>query len=291
MKHFILLSISFMLIPVFIFSQKNTEKVENNIHLKGIITEQESNLPLAYVSIGILNKSIGTVSDTSGNYNLVISNENLSDTLQISIVGYQTKKIAVNDFIQTTDKNIRLIRKINLLPDVVVSDKKMISEIIGRQETGKFIQVALHNQNAPELTVGSEMGMKIKTKRIGATLKDLNWYITANNFNSIKFRINIYSIKNDYPDTLIYNKEIFGTADNFKTGWIKFDLEPYDIKINGDFIITLQWIDSKMDKKEKPVTLIPVSLTFSKNCYYRIASQDKWGKKAINMSYYVTLLY
>ena len=288
--------ISVLLILVLNFSSLNflfcqSTNTVNKIDLQGKILEQETNQALGYVSIGILNKSVGTISDSSGNYHLTVSNENLSDTIQISIVGYVTKKFSVTDFIQLTDKNIRLLRKYALLPDVVVSDKKFLSEIIGRQEANKFLQVELHNPKAPELTIGSEMGMKMKNKKMGALLKDLNWYISANNFNSIKFRVNVYSIKNDLPDTLLSNREIFGVLDNHKTGWIKFDLEPYNIKVNGDFIITIQWVDSKIDKKEKPVTLIPVSLTFSKNCYYRIASQDKWGKKGINMSYYVTLWY
>lgn len=134
--------------------------------------------------------------------------------------------------------------------------------------------------------------MRYKTDRKNAILKDFNFYISANNFNSIKFRVNIYSVKNDMPDTLLYDKQIFATVDNFKTGWTKLDLEQYGIKVNHDFIITVQWVESKMEKKENPVTIVPVALTpFSKNCYVRIASQDKWKRMGMRMSNFITLAY
>ena len=82
------------------------------------------------------------------------------------------------------------------------------------------------------------------------------------------------------------------TVDSFKTGWTKVDLEPYNIKVNQDFIVTVQWVESRMDKSENPITMIPVAMTpFSKNCYARIASQDKWKKIGFNLSNFVTLIY
>ena len=140
--------------------------------------------------------------------------------------------------------------------------------------------------------MGSEMGMRYNTKHKNATLKDFNFNISANNFNYIKYRINIYSVKYDMPDTLISNKQIFMTVDNLKTGWTKVDLEPFNIKVNRNFIVTVQWIESRKVKKENPITIIPVAITpFSKNCYVRIASQDKWKKVGMKLSNFVTLIY
>ncbi len=79
--------------------------------------------------------------------------------------------------------------------------------------------------------------------------------------------------------------------EDYKTGWIKIDLKPYNITINGDCIITLQWIESEMDKEENPLTMITAGLSLSKNCYARLASQDKWKRVGLNLSSYVTLSY
>ena len=265
---------------------------KEDISIKGKIIQEDNNQPLAYVSIGVVDKSLGTLTDTLGNFKFQISQENLTDTLKISLVGYVSKKIAVKDFIERKTKTIELRVKITELAEVVVTNSKTNTEIIGRQGSGKLIQVSIHKKKSVEETIGSEMGMRYKTRHINATLKDFNFNISGNNFNYIKYRINIYSVKDNMPDTLIFNKQIFMTIDNYKTGWIKVDMEAYQIKVNQAFIVTIQWVESSMKKKENPITLIPVAMTlFSKNCYARIASQDKWKKIGMNLSNFVTLIY
>jgi len=265
---------------------------QDSLSVKGKIIQKDNSQPLSYVSIGILNQPLGTLTDTLGNFNFQISKQNLKDTLQISMVGYFSMKISVKEFIERKEKSIKLNVKIEELPKIVVTSGKANIEIIGRLRSGKFIQVSIHNKKSVGETIGSEMGMRYKTKQTNAILKDFNFYISANNFNYIKYRLNIYSVKDDMPDTLIINKQIFMSVIDYKTGWTKVDLEDYNIKINRDFIVTVQWVESRMDKKENPVTLIPVAMTpFSKNCYTRIASQDKWKKVGIYLSNYVTLVY
>ncbi len=282
----------FLTLNNFIFSQNSNLSGNNKIQLKGIIKEEESNAPLPYVNIGILNKTVGTVSDSSGNYNLVFGKENLADTLQISLVGYFTKKMLLNELLNADNKNIRLTKKITVLDEVVVTNKKTQSEILGKKITSKFMQVSIFNDTTSvESVIGSEFGTKIKTKRRNAVLKNVNWYLTANNFKTIKFRVNIYSVKNELPDALLCNKEVFATIQNYKTGWNEIDLERYNIPINGDFVITLQWIDGEKNKIEKPMIMIPAGVALSKNIFAKRASQDKWIKMPFNLGCYVTLLY
>ena len=163
--------------------------------------------------------------------------------------------------------------------------------MLGRQKASKAVQAAIYTKKTGDAVIGSEMGVRLKTKQTGAFLRDFNWFISANNFKRIKFRINIYAVKDDLPDTLLSNKQIFGEVADGQTGWLKVDLIPYDVSINGDFIITLQWIESTMNNTIDPVVMMPAGLSFSKNCYARIASQDKWKKVNINLSYFVTLGY
>ncbi|MES2332535.1 MAG: carboxypeptidase-like regulatory domain-containing protein [Bacteroidota bacterium] len=271
-----------------VYSQNPTD----NITITGKILEQKSNQPLAYVSIGIPDKPFGTLSDTLGNFAFHIAKENVTDTLQISLVGYFSKRIAVKDFIGSNQATISLSIRIVELAEVVVGHQKTYTETIGRQASGKFVQLSIHNKKSVTETIGSEMGMRYKTSHAGAILKDFNVNLSANNFNSIKYRINIYSVKDNMPDTLLCNRQIFMTTDPFKTGWININLEPYQVKVNKDFIVTVQWVGSRMDHKEDPVTMIPVAMSlFSKNCYVRVAALDKWQKKAMSLSNFVTLLF
>lgn len=265
-----------------------------NTTLNGKVLEKETNLPLAYASVGVLDKPLGTVSDTLGRFSFSITDENLTDTLQVSLVGYNSLRIAVKDFINNADKSIQLTANPVQLSEVIVTPLTLgkNTEIIGRQGSGKLIQVSVHHKTSFDETIGSEMGMLYKTDKPNAILKDYNFYISANNFNYIKFRVNIYSIKNGMPDTLMYNKQIFSILDNFKTGWTKVDLEQFNIRVSGEFVIAVQWVECRKDKKEKPVTIVPVALApFSKNCYIRIASQDKWIRKGMKPSNFITIKY
>jgi len=272
-----------------ILSLSQTSKIEK-IVLKGLVTEKETNKPLAYVSIGLLEKPLGTISDSNGNYILTIYEENKTDTIQLSLVGYTTKRFLVSEMLAGVHQIITMDRKDYVLPDIVISNKNINTRIIGRQSSSKLIQISIHNKKSVEGTIGSEMGMRIKTNQPGSYLKDLNWYFSANNFNYIKFRVNVYSVKKNMPDTLLTDKQIFAFVEDFKTGWIKFNLEPYNIRVSGEFIITLQWVESSMEKKEDPVTVIPVGISFSKNAYARVASQDKWKRMGYNLSCFVTMM-
>lgn len=287
-----------LLIPICILTSATqiiaqTSSTEN-ITLYGKVLNKKTNLPLAYVSVGVLNKPQGTVADTLGQFAFLITKDNLSDSLQFSLVGYNSLQLAVKDFISNANKSIELTVNVTKLSDVIVTSSgvRNNTEIIGRQESGKLTQISIHNKTSVNETVGSEMGMVYKTSKQSAILKDFNFYISANNFDHIKFRINIYSLKNGLPDSFIYNKQIFTTVDNFKTGWKKVDLEKYNIHVANEFVVTVQWIESKMDKKENPITILPFAVSlFSKNCFARIASQDKWIKKGMSLSNFITIMY
>ncbi len=263
---------------------------QNTVQIKGLIVDEETGVPLVYASIGILNQPFGTISDTLGNYFFEISNENINDTLQVSHAGYETKRILLSEFIKQNDKTIKLAKRIISLQEIVLSNRSGKEEIFGRKASGKLMQVSLHNKNSAEMTVGSEMGLRVKTQS-PVLLKNVNWYISANNFRSIKFRVNVYSVKNNQPDSLLTDEQIFGTVGEYKTGWIQLDLEPYNIKVKDNFIITIQWIESKTDNENKPVTMIPAAVSFAKDTYVRIASQDKWKRMGIKLSYFVTVVY
>jgi len=287
----LLVIIPIILIPALTFSQTTAAINKNSTIIKGSVIEEISHMPLPYINIGVIGKPIGTVSDSTGSYSLTIFIENLKDSLQLSSVGYAVKRILIADLIRQNNVPIELKRKPMTLAEVVVNGTNTRTQIIGRQDSGLLVQVSIHSKYNAKATIGSEMGMLINPEKNGAMLKDYNWFISANNFRKIKFRINIYSVKNGFPDTLIYNKPIYSSVENFKTGWSKINLENYHIKLAGEAVITLQWLEGIMDKDQTPITRIPASISFSKKCFVRIASQDVWKKMRVNLSQFVTVYY
>ena len=128
----------------------------------GIIKDASTAQPLAFVNIGIPKKNIGTVSQFDGTFHLNFSEENMTDTLRISMIGYKTQLIPVTKFISDF---IQLNKAITLDPDI-----KELSEVIIRPRNMK--EVVLGNDfNSPNVSagfltddLGSELGTVMKLK-------------------------------------------------------------------------------------------------------------------------------
>ena len=265
---------------------------DNSIIISGMIMEKGSSQSLAYVSIGIPDKSLGTVADSTGHFTMIIQKENLTDSLLISLVGYESRKVSISEFVANNNHIIELSRKYYELQEIVIGNKQqMVSEVAGRKSDGRTLQFSFIDKNAKANCLGSEIGMKIKPGKVPAILQDFNWNFSGNNLASIKFRVNVYSLKNNLPDTLLSRSEIYTTVTNSKTGWNKVDLTAYHITVNSDFVISLEWVENSVNENEKPKVLLPGGISFSNTSYFRLASQDKWRKGSVIISFNVTLLH
>jgi len=261
------------------------------IVILGVITTPDSKQPLAYASVGLLNKPTGTITDSLGRFELAVDAENITDSIRVSMVGYLPLIRPVSELANGGgDMIIISLKKIIIqLNEVVVTDQFTHTIIVGRQSAGKLIQAALIPKGDKAPTIGAETGLRVQAQHYPALFDDVNFYLSVNNFNSIKFRVNIYSLKNNLPDTLLFNRELLVSLNNYKTGWTKVDLTPENLVINADCAVTLQWVDYNKDMVNSPVVLIPAGISLSHLTYFRVASQDRWRSVKGNPSLYVTL--
>ncbi|WP_344787077.1 carboxypeptidase-like regulatory domain-containing protein [Postechiella marina] len=84
---------------------------QNDLLVNGTIVD-ESNYGIPYVAIGIPSKYVGTSSNEEGAFSMNLSKSNLSDTLEVSSIGYKTIKITVQDYINQKEKTIVLLEDI-----------------------------------------------------------------------------------------------------------------------------------------------------------------------------------
>ncbi|MBS1502035.1 MAG: carboxypeptidase-like regulatory domain-containing protein [Bacteroidetes bacterium] len=278
-----------MFAPLAVLAQN---MVRNDMALHGQVVDQQLKTPLPYCSIGIPGKPIGTVSDSLGHFELTIPSVYDDDSLQVSLIGFNTAKLSIRSIVkQNHSIIIDLTRRVMLLKEVVVLDRFTHIETTGRKSDGRFMQASIIPKGAKEPVVGSESGVKVQAKHYPALLDNINFYVSSNNFKYVRFRVNVYSLKNNLPDTLLLGKEILVTLVNYKTGWNKVDLAPYDIVINRDIAITLQWVDYNKDMATQPQILIPVGISLSHINYFRTASQDKWNSIKGNSSFFTEVKY
>jgi len=251
--------------------------------------------PLPYVSVGVINEPIGTMSNEQGHFALDLGRASPQDTLKLSLVGYTSLEFIVGDLLNGKVGNVfHLTPQAIKLSAVEVIGKKRIKETtIGRKTRSGILQ-ATFNPSTTKIRdkLGTEIGMKMPySRKSSAVIKTFAWYISANNFNHLKFRVNIYALKNGLPDSLITHKSIPVEIPQKKTGWITLDLQPYHILVHSDFVVSLQWLDSNMAGDGSPKIWIPGAVSPFGSTYYRDASQDKWKRSRTKISYYVTLLY
>lgn len=76
--------------------QTNFEKQRDFIQVRGKIYDKTNKKPLPFANISLLGKSIGTVSNEQGEFNIKILKKNIYDTLVISYLGYRNTYIPIN---------------------------------------------------------------------------------------------------------------------------------------------------------------------------------------------------
>lgn len=237
----------------------------------GIIKNIETNEPIPYVNIGILNRDKGTVSNENGEFTLEIPNEFINDTIKISSLGYVTKVFIANEFIKTLKENktITLSEEIIELNEVVVSNKKLKEKVIGNKTKSKMMRGGFRNAE-----LGNELGIKIKIKKSPTYLSKFCANVTSNTGEKMKFRLNFYSIENGLPKEKLINQNIIFSIDS-KEGEFTLDLSKYNLVVEGDFYLTMELIENEGNKESE----IFFSAGLLGNATVtRLTSQAEWKK-------------
>ena len=101
---------------------------QNFLTLKGNVTEKQNQEPIAYATISIKNKAIGTVTNTEGTFVFHIPGKYINDSLVVSSIGYKSFAIKTS-YLKGKTLNIQLEKKVYDLSEVDVKPKNAL-EII-----------------------------------------------------------------------------------------------------------------------------------------------------------------
>lgn len=206
------------------------------IKLSGTIIDQTTQLPIEYANIGLIDKGVGTVCNSQGNFDLIVPENLLENFLVITHLGYETSTIKIGEL-----KSNAKALKIELKP----------TEIILQEVTIHASQQLTmgHKPNGNKVTgffkadgLGLEGGTLIKNiGQISITQFNLN--ILKIPFDSLKFRLNFYSVEKDYPSTKINKKDIIFTICKEDTGIFSLPLVKENIQMTDNFICTIELIE------------------------------------------------
>lgn len=272
MKSFLMLAI--LCLPFFVsFSQTYS----------GQIIDIESGNPVPYANIGIIGKNLGTTSDDNGFFKIELNSKFDKDTLGISCIGYTNRKYQIRSFkddVRNPDKvKVDLSPKIYQLTEVTIKPVKRKIYTLGNYcDSNSSYGNAFYSKQ-----LGTEIGVLIKLphKKDKAYLQTFRFYVGEFTFEKFPVRLNIYNLKNDNPYENILTKPIY--VEIKSEGEYIIDLKKYNIRLNEDFFISLEYYKIPDRTIGKLIFCATRGKNVNKgNSYFRITSQGNWVPEQVD---------
>ena len=205
--------------------------------IRGFIIDAETELPLAFVNVGIVDISQGTITNESGEYVLDCKKIPGDSKVQISMIGYESQIFNLNELTATT-KKIELVKKTYELNEVAIKWNEIIRKV-GTTKTSKMSGVC--GWGGTDFGKGYELGLLLNLGSTPVKIKDVNLNIRKHSFDTIVFRLHIRSLQNGLPLDELLTENIYLRITK-SAGWQQVDLSDYNIMISGDVVLSIEWI-------------------------------------------------
>jgi len=251
--------------------------------LRGKVLDGKNGKGLAYVNIGIAGAGIGTVSQADGHFELLIPDTFAHDSLKFSMVGYSPRTLYLEDMLKMDEsQEIGMQPKVTQLEEVLISPRNWKERILGnRTQSRKIIAGFTSNE------LGNEVGIRVHIRSSPTLIDAFNVSIAANHYDTLRFRINFYDLKDGMPHKRIQRKDII-VETTMQDGLLSIDLRNYDIVVYDDFFVSLEWIE---DLGEEDGLYFSAGFLGSP-IISRKTSQAEWEKlSGVSLGFNVTVRY
>ncbi len=255
---------------------------KKGILLKGVVCDSRFNLPLRYVNIGIINRDEGTTTNAKGEFMFSVSDMNVSDTLRVSMVGFEPQQFLLKDIVGLPTRvfDIKLHEQPDRLGEIVITGKRLQPKTLGNNAHSKFFG----GKFAPG-DWGSEIAIRVNIRNNPTYLTKFGFHVSYNAGDTATFRVNIYRVNNGLPGDNILPENVIVKI-NGETGYIETDLSKYHLAVDDDIFIALEWIDGKRNSG-----IVFSAGLMNNGTYYRKASQGRWKKHAMGIGLYIVTKY
>jgi hypothetical protein len=252
------------------------------------VLEKETDIPVSYVSIGIINKTGGTYSDMDGKFHFVQTDNEKSDSLRFSCIGYKSVTFSLTGLIEEYGKKemkVFLEKEVFTLKGVDIFPAEYTEKVIGNKLSNRHICICAFDdveggiviRNAKKIFLDN---VKFKLSSECSPMPD-----------SVILRFNIYAVENGLPAKTILEKPIyFNLTKEFKEYEITVDLEKYRIVVASDFAATIEIIKTYGNGKicfAGWITGNPTVFKYGKQGKWSYPVDDKKTKLKIYQSMYL----
>lgn len=252
--------------------------------IKGRVVDAETNQPVAFASVGVLRREAGTVADEQGNFQLDLTRQHPSDSLKISMIGYQPYAVTVAEFRQQAGQGngwFSLKPKTRQLQEVVIKPRKTKTLIAGNTTNSRIMSAGFASND-----LGSEVGTVLRyNKKKPGRLENVNFNLAYNSYDQVLFRVNLYAFKNGRIGENLLKEPLYLETSQ-ENGTLTLDLSDKDIVITGDCLLTLEWI-----KDLGRSGLMFSAGFFNADSYARKISQGDWYKAPAGLGFWATIVH
>lgn len=251
--------------------------VHAQVEYAGSVVEDQTGRPIPFVNIGVVGRSLGTVTDADGSFLLRLPPNRVSDTdlIRISSLGYEPLVLPFARFQQQDGKVFRLKESPISLQEVVLTNLPayQVEEEAGYPGlTGKGI-----GYWKDSAALGGELATLIRVDKGLRKLNVLFFEVLYNSSDSLKLRLNFYT---PMPGSAYPGKNLNTSGRNILytlkkgTGLAVIDLEPYDLWVRDDFVVSMELLQVY---GSKTVGLsLPAGSSGRSTSFRRYASQGNW---------------
>lgn len=250
----------------------------NGQAIEGRILDSLSSLPLEYVSVGIINTRYGTITDQKGEFGLKVREVEPESMVRISMIGYKSQTFTLDELLNRNNV-IKLVVEPIAIEEVTV---KPFSETY-KIGTTRFTRLGnLCGWGGSRFGKGHEIGTRLELGDQPVHIRKLHVHVHRQAYDTIWFRVHIRNLKDEKPDKELLASNVIIAIDEEK-GWVDLDLAEYNIVLQGEVAITLEWLkisgineDRAMKINQKVTTEYLLFNTKKKQgCIY-----TKWGVEA-----------
>lgn len=242
-------------------------------NVAGVVVDANTRKPVQFVNIGIVGQNLGTVSDSDGEFQLVVDKSLDSDSMLFSVIGYEPRMIKIRELRNNISGEVEMKERKYEIDEVTIKPKDFKEKILGITSRSSMIEAGFKDNK-----LGYEYGILIKNKK-PTYIKQVQANIAQCTYDTIFFRLNIYEVqgKDEFVNILKKPIYIYLLKENVENE-IFVDLRSFNIVVEGDFLVAFEHV------KDLGYGSLTFSTGFSKKTYYRKTSQGEWATSWIGIS-------
>ena len=253
--------------------------------ITGKVIDLATGKSLEYVNLGVINTPIGITTNEKGVFSLDLKGQSPKALVRISMIGYKTQTLEIGEL--TNKENIvKLVNEPIQLSEVSVKPFLGKLKKVGTSDYTWTLHGELCGWGGTQHGKGNEIGTKIELGTIPVFIRGFHVHLHKQSFESSLFRLHIRRIVDNLPSNELLTENIMIPITK-SSGWVDVDLTKYNLVLDGDIALTIEWGNVVTTNKTKFIKMHgkkEYSVLFNMKqkqgiTYHRWGSESKWSRE------------